>query len=78
MHWRLGERARRSRSDSGCLSSFQRVDQDAMQSAARQPDQNAVGLVLVPTDYVTPRTLGYAFGLTSHADSVAVSESAVV
>jgi hypothetical protein len=49
-----------------------------MQSAAPQPDQNAVGLVLVPADYVTPRTLGYAFGLANHADSVAVSESAVV
>jgi len=49
-----------------------------MQSAAPQPDENAVGLVLVPADYVTPRTLGYTFGLASHADSVAVSESAVV
>ena len=49
-----------------------------MQSAAPQPDKDAVGLVRVPADYVTPRTLGYAFGLASQADSVAVSESAVV
>jgi len=49
-----------------------------MQSAAPQPDQNAVGLVRVPADDVALRTLGYAFGLGSQADSVAVSERTIV
>ena len=57
---------------------FERIDQNVMQSAAPQPDQNAVALVHVPADYVTPRPFGYTFGLASQADSIAVSESTVV
>lgn len=49
-----------------------------MQYAAPQPDENAFGLVRVPADYVTPRTLDYAFGLASQADSVALDEKTVV
>ena len=62
----------------GGFYSFQRVDRDVMQSAAPQPDQNAVGLVRVPADYLTLRALGYAFGLASQADFVAVLKETVI